>query len=305
LAFIESEDFKPYQEVLPPAHWWNHHQLDILSDRLLLLQDSFALFLACKILLNAKMNISLAISRLIYLFGECNNPDLHWDVTELLMENLSFIELMNLAMDLKRKLEENFSQGKLRWKYIHCEEVISNCAANLCYLDFYRSFHNFVSPHPEMKEYPMVGEGISDEKIAPSLNGLCNFDNVKKRFSNQCFLITLSSDSGQNKMEICKRLLSRIFLSSASDLAIPEIKDVGDLEKAILQLKVRLDNQFQGIIFYETEPKATLVSTCLQFSDIVHIGWITDQPVPFRTFHPNSTNLVSAIQSWLDEIAQE
>jgi hypothetical protein len=52
------------------------------------------------------------------------------------------------------------------------------------------------------------------------------------------------------------------------------------------------------------EPNQEQVTFCRKLSDVLHIAWITNQPIepPLKGFLPNQPNLFSAIQSWIDEI---
>jgi hypothetical protein len=59
-----------------------------------------------------------------------------------------------------------------------------------------------------------------------------------------------------------------------------------------------------ALILDKCEPNQEQVTFCRKLSDVLHIVWITNEPIkpPLKGFLPNQPNLLSAIQSWIDEI---
>jgi len=117
------------------------------------------------------------------------------------------------------------------------------------------------------------------------------------------FRVRISGRQSENM--IAKRLWNRIYCQAFPNKKgkPPEIEDLGDLEQELLALQDELQVQKLAIIFHDCEPPPNLISLLNQLTDFLHIGWITDQPVPFRSFHPDPIDtLASRIQSWLDEL---
>ncbi|MEB3233092.1 MAG: hypothetical protein VKJ64_18955, partial [Leptolyngbyaceae bacterium] len=116
--------------------------------------------------------------------------------------------------------------------------------------------------------------------------------------------ITVRVSDNQSENTIAKRLWTRIYSQAFPDRKNrPKVEDLGDLEQELLSLQDELQVQKLAIIFHDCEPQPNLVSLLNQLTDFLHIGWITDQPVSFRSFHPDPIDtLASRIQSWLDEL---
>ena len=116
--------------------------------------------------------------------------------------------------------------------------------------------------------------------------------------------LSLTLSEQQSESTIAKRVGNRIF-SQVNEVP-PSIEDIGDLEQALFQLRHTLEKQELIVLLYNTEPYPNLVSLCNQLADIVAIAWICESPIEsisIRTFHPDSDNLHTALQTWLQEIA--
>lgn len=116
--------------------------------------------------------------------------------------------------------------------------------------------------------------------------------------------LSLTLSEQQSESTIAKRVGNRIF-SQVNEVP-PSIEDIGDLEQALFQLCHTLEKQKLIVLLYNTEPYPNLVSLCNQLADIVTIAWICESPIEsisIRTFHPDSDNLHTALQTWLQEIA--
>ena len=116
--------------------------------------------------------------------------------------------------------------------------------------------------------------------------------------------LSLTLSEQQSESTIAKRVGNRIF-SQVNEVP-PSIEDIGDLEQALFQLRHTLEKQELIVLLYNTEPYPNLVSLCNQLADIVTIAWICESPIEsisIRTFHPDSDNLHTALQTWLQEIA--
>ncbi|MGB3496292.1 MAG: NACHT domain-containing protein [Elainellaceae cyanobacterium] len=122
--------------------------------------------------------------------------------------------------------------------------------------------------------------------------------------SKYIFIIAIQTLENQTENAIAKRLWNRIFPQAFPDeKEIPKIEDIGDLERLLLQLQNQLQVQKLAIVFYDCEPHPNLVSLLNQLTDFLHIGWVTHQPVPFRSFHPEPIGtLQSRVQIWIEQL---
>ena len=176
--------------------------------------------------------------------------------------------------------------------------ILWDCAKNISYIDFYDAWHG---------KSPSDGRLVNSQDFeAVNLRKNVSIETLEcleaKESINYLFTSLVISEDQPEDL-VAKRLFNRLFHKILPNENLPKLRDLADLEREIFNLKQRLEISHIAIIFHKTEPHSVLVNLCRQLADILYIGWITDQPVPFRTFHPDSTDLVSAIQSWLDEIA--
>lgn len=104
---------------------------------------------------------------------------------------------------------------------------------------------------------------------------------------------------------IAQELCNQIYLTAfANNPEIPSVSNAPQLKRLIPQIKKELQKQNLALILNECEPNQELITFCRKLTDILQIGWITNQPLepPLRGFLPNQPNLPSAIQSWIEEI---
>jgi predicted NACHT family NTPase len=104
---------------------------------------------------------------------------------------------------------------------------------------------------------------------------------------------------------IAQELCNQIYLTASPDeLEIPEVSNAPQLKRLIPKIKKQLQKQNLALILDKCEPNQEQVTFCRKLSDVLHIAWITNEPIepPLKGFLPNQPNLLSAIQSWMDEI---
>lgn len=171
----------------------------------------------------------------------------------------------------------------------------------------YIEFHDFWNCH-EIKNNIICGDFedqfLTSHEMQDTPNLICS---LSPAISCCVLSLTFNFSSQETGNSILKRIRNRLYAQiSLDEPSERQIHDIGDFEETLLFLRSQLGCEYLVIILHHTSPQAVLVNICQQISDIVHIGWITDQPIPcntIRTFHPDSTDLSSAIQSWLDEIS--
>jgi K+-transporting ATPase c subunit len=101
--------------------------------------------------------------------------------------------------------------------------------------------------------------------------------------------------------EICNQIYLTAFTENPE---IPEVNNAPQLKRIIPQLKKQLQTQNIALILNNCKPNQTIITFCGKLIDVLHIAFITDQPLdaPLRGFPPNQPNLLNAIQTWINEI---
>lgn len=187
-------------------------------------------------------------------------------------------------------------QDELTWAQYDCWfQFMWHCAQNLTYQEFHQALHGAV--HPRLFRDPQIIESLNQQRIPDVLKQLEATD------STYPFAITLQVSPDQGENTIAQRLWNRLFEQAYPEEEIPSVEDLGDLEQAICHLETQLELDHLAVIFYNTEPQAGLVSLLQQVSDRISIGWITDQPVPFRSFQAEPLEtLASRVQNWVNDL---
>jgi len=121
-----------------------------------------------------------------------------------------------------------------------------------------------------------------------------------------CIVINAQALEGETDTSaIAQELCNQIYLTAFPDEPeIPEVSNAPQLKRLIPKIKKQLQKQNLALILDKCELNQAQVTFCRKLSDVLHIAWITNQPLepPLRGFLPNQPNLLSAIQSWIDEI---
>ncbi|WP_397333949.1 NACHT C-terminal alpha/beta 1 domain-containing protein [Oscillatoria salina] len=85
----------------------------------------------------------------------------------------------------------------------------------------------------------------------------------------------------------------------------PEVTTLAQLRRSLKQLKLTLNLPKLNLLLTECEhPTPELIAFCHKLTDTVAISWLTENPLeaPLKGFPPNQPNLISAIETWLEEI---
>jgi rRNA maturation endonuclease Nob1/energy-coupling factor transporter ATP-binding protein EcfA2 len=126
--------------------------------------------------------------------------------------------------------------------------------------------------------------------------------------TNQTYLLPINAQYLIGETEIgiiSQQLCNLIYLQAVPHKDIPEgIDHPAKLTPKIHQIKKLLQKPNLALIFYNCEPYPELINFCNKLTNIVHIAWITDSKLepPLRGFIPRQPNLLSAIQTWINEI---
>ncbi|OKH41991.1 hypothetical protein NIES2101_33450 [Calothrix sp. HK-06] len=187
------------------------------------------------------------------------------------------INLRNLGMDDKCRL--------VLQRY-DASEVIRHSAQMISYPNFYHAWHGEFSP-PEILEKQFINIALqpTDKTHPIYINAQALRDEI---------------DISAISQEIC----NQIYFADVLGAEPPEVNNAPQVKRLIPKIKKQLQTQNLAIILNNCQPNQELIAFCRKISDVVSIGWITDEPLeaPLRRFPPNQPNLLNAIQSWINEI---
>ncbi len=104
--------------------------------------------------------------------------------------------------------------------------------------------------------------------------------------------------------EIAKTLCRLIWKQALPNQRYPRPTTPDDLCYELDELKLTLNLSKLAILLTECEtPTPELIAFCHKLTDTVDIAWLTNEPLeaPLKGFPPDQSNLLSAIQTWLEE----
>jgi HEAT repeat protein len=109
-----------------------------------------------------------------------------------------------------------------------------------------------------------------------------------------------------NTSAIAQKLCTKIY-HKAGYSDIPTVSDAAQLQQYIPRIQEKLQKPNLALILHGCEPNEHLINFCYSLADPdigFHIGLITSKPIeqPLKGFLPNQDNLLSAIQTWINEI---
>ena len=235
-----------------------------------------------------------AINTLVELI--CNSYDdalhlkdrIYWESSLILASILEEHHMVKVVTALKDYIsDQTYEEDNERFS--GCCRVIWNCAQNIPYQDFYYAWHSNSSTVQALENQ------IID--IASQLQP-----------SDKTYPIVINAQVLKGETDtsaIAQELCNQIYLTAFPDeLEIPEVSNAPQLKRLIPQIKKQLQKQNLALILDKCEQNQEQVTFCRKLSDVLHITWITNEPIepPLRGFLPNQPNLLSAIQSWINEI---
>ncbi|WP_084668964.1 HEAT repeat domain-containing protein [Spirulina major] len=187
--------------------------------------------------------------------------------------------------------ESNFDQFK------ECYKVIWNCAENLPYPDFYQAWHNPpTTPHPEI-----IDQTPHNSQTTPATPFTCESLKHLPIYCLNAKPLATETRESEIALKLCKLIWKPLQLKEI----YPDVSTPGQLSRYLdtLHLNQQLPHRALLLINCET-PTPELITLCQQLTDTVAIALLTHQPLeaPLKGFPPNQPNLLSAIETWLEEI---
>ena len=170
-----------------------------------------------------------------------------------------------------------------------CYKILLECAQILPYPTFYQAWHT--------EPFPIQALENQFTDIASQV-----------QLTNKTYPLVINTQALEGETDtsvIAQELCNQIYLTAFPDeLEIPEVSNAPQLKRLIPQLKKQLQKLNLAVILDKCQPNQTQVTFCRKLTDVLHIAWITEAPLepPLKGFPPNQPNLLSAIQSWIDEI---
>lgn len=229
------------------------------------------------------------IKKLTYLLTTSKD----WAFRMQLVQKLQEIDRCSLLSVLVKCLK-NFLQEKTHEDDYSCNwqsyEVLWHCAQKMTYPDFYQAWHGDPSPvqtlETQLTNIP--------SQVQPT---------------DKTYLIAIDTQSLKletNTSAIAQKLCTKIYRKAAYS-EIPAVSNAAQLQQYIPRIQAQLQKPNLALILHGSEPNEHLLNFCYSLADRdlgIYISLITCQPVeqPLKGFLPNQENLLSAIQSWINEI---
>ena len=267
------------------------------------ISHSKALYSICEIILDFEPNNVTATSCLIKLLSDCNDSDVHWNATSLLMDTIPVEQLLSLVLHLKRNWK-NLDSQEIQWKFVHYEETICRCSENITYPQFYEIWHNTLKTnHPEVHEiYPLGNIAIAQTLNQQILDLPSQLQPTKKTYPLIINAKSLEKMTSENSLSqsLCNKIYKIIFPQITD---IPKVNDPSDLEREIIKIKGQIQKQNLVLIFHKGEPKETLVNVCEQLTDEIYYKFITNEPIEHGfSLQKNPENPVEKLQNWINQL---
>jgi energy-coupling factor transporter ATP-binding protein EcfA2 len=251
--------------------------------------DENILFQASESLEKIDPGNETTLNALGYLIETTKDEDILLQASESLREILQSDQFPKVVTALKYYMTQRVNKDNFDL-YETCNDILWRYAQNMTYSAFYHAWHGKPSPvqalenqftditcqlQPTDKTYPIVIN-------AQALEGETDISAIAQALCNRIYRAAFPDDS-----EIP-----------------PEVSNAYQLERLIPQIKKQLQKQRLALILDKCEPNQAQITFCRKLSDVLHIVWITEAPLepPLKGFLPNQPNLLSAIQSWIDEI---
>lgn len=195
-------------------------------------------------------------------------------------------------------------------KYLLCENKIYDTegdyhnaaweyAQSTPYTDFYKAWHS--------KLEDPVDNCFSEGEIEVLENQLTNIPSqLQPTDKTYPIFINAQALAGEtDPIAIAQALCNRIYRSVfGDDSEIPEVSNAFQLERSLSPIKKHLQKPKLALILDKWEPNEIAIAFCHKLTDVLDIAFITNQPLesPLKGFPPNQPNLISAIQTWLNEL---
>ncbi|WP_199248988.1 HEAT repeat domain-containing protein [[Phormidium] sp. ETS-05] len=175
-------------------------------------------------------------------------------------------------------------------RFYQCYKLIWNCAENLPYPEFYQAWHPEVTEQTPHSGEPSFASPLTCESL--------------QHLPMYCLKANPLADE-TDPSEIAKTLCRLIWKQALPNQRYPKPSTPADLCGELDELKFTLNPPKLAILLTNCEhPTPELIAFCRKLTDTVAVAFLTDAPLeaPLKGFPPNQPNLLSAIETWLEEI---
>ncbi|NJL64786.1 MAG: hypothetical protein HC903_26950 [Methylacidiphilales bacterium] len=253
------------------------------------------------IMRNSKSDENRFIAALKLILINPNNPEAIDVVMNLLCEIMDYgdfwydeylknIRETEVLQNIVKKLRESGmnQEYKLGSSNYEFSSVIEHCSQILSYPDFYKAWN------PKLSTIQTLEKQFTNTHL--------QFTATDKTYP--IFINAQTLEDETDTIAISQEICNQIYLTIFPDAEIPEVSNAPQLKRIIPQIKIQLQTQKLALILNNCQPNQELITFCLKLTDVLHIALITNHEIeaPLRGFPPNQPNLLSAIQSWIDEI---
>ncbi|GCL36423.1 putative signal transduction protein with Nacht domain protein [Sphaerospermopsis reniformis] len=201
----------------------------------------------------------------------------------------------NVIKEIVWGLNKNYFQflfnKNCKDRYWYCYEILLNCSSNMTYPEFYRAWHGNT---PTIQNL--------ENQFTDTHSLLTQLQPTTKTYPLPLNLKTLQNET--DIIEISQEICNQIYFTAFTEPEeIPAVNNAPQLKSKIPQIKKHLKTENLALIINNCEPNETIINFCNKLTDVLHIAFITEQPLnpPLRGF-PQQQNLLNTIQNWINEI---
>ena len=246
-----------------------------------------------------------AITTLVSVFQFSQWGDIS-SIGENLMRIIVKDQMPKVVTSLKNTrlefLEYTSLNNRRKWnQYKYSFSLLWECAQTLSYPEFYKAWHSQSEIiHPEILEiYPSDNTNITQALNQQILDLPSQLQSTEKTYPIVINAQSLEDETDNDSIaqELCNQIYAIAF---PNETDIPEINNAPQLKRLIPYIKKQLNTQNLALIFHNGEPNESLNKFCKKLTDVIHIKWITEQPIAYGV--PPQENLVNILQNWIDHL---
>jgi len=210
-------------------------------------------------------------------------------------------QYVGVASALKDCLSDEVYQNNFN-RFYQCYQVIWECAANLPYPEFHQAWdHPPTTPHPEVPNQTPVGNNSTVKNLeTQQLDLSLQLQNLPI-FCLNAYILATETDTSEIAQTLCQLIWDEAF----PDQDYPEeVTTASKLREHLKKLKLTRNQPKLNLLLTHCEhPTDELIAFCHKLTNILSIAWLTDKSLeaPLKAFPPHQPNLLSAIQTWLEE----
>jgi hypothetical protein len=207
-------------------------------------------------------------------------------------------------------VQRTFS-GEDDLEYVAAQLAFSKyCLSQEINIDVENSNYEIMWSLAQITAYPIFYQAWHGEpSLAQTLENQLADISSQVQPTDKTYPIAIDSQSLKletNTSAIAQKFCTKLY-RKAGYSEIPTVNDTAQLQQYIPRIQDKLHKPNLALILHGCEPNEHLINFCYSLADRdlgIYIGLITSQPIeqPLKGFLPNQDNLLSAIQSWINEI---